>query len=94
MKVRQNVVGPKIRQLRYQQGLTQNELSARIGLLGWDISRGTLSQIEAQLRCVTDFELVCLAKPLNVPADQLLPDRSHVKKMLVEFFPEKPVEKD
>ena len=94
MKVRQNAVGPKIRHLRYQQGLTQNELSARIGLLGWDISRATLSQIEAQLRCVTDFELVCIAKALRVSADDILPAPSHVKKMLAEFFPEMPVEKE
>jgi transcriptional regulator with XRE-family HTH domain len=90
MKARQNAVGPKIRHLRYQQGLTQNELSARIGLLGWDISRGTLSQIEAQLRCVTDFELVCVARALGVLTDQLLPSPPHVKKMLAEFFPAKP----
>ena len=91
MKARQNVVGPKIRQLRYQQGLTQNELSARIGLHGWDISRATLSQIEAQLRCVSDYELLCLARALKVAPEVLLPQPGQTKKVLTEFFPEKPL---
>jgi transcriptional regulator with XRE-family HTH domain len=90
MQSRQNVVGPKIRQIRYQQHLTQRELSARIGLLGWDISRGTLSQIEAQIRCVTDFELLCLAKALKTSPEALLPPQSAVEKILAQFFPEGP----
>jgi transcriptional regulator with XRE-family HTH domain len=91
-KARQNVIGPKIRQLRYQLKLTQNELAARIGLQGWDISRGTLSQIEAQIRCVTDYELLCLSRALRVSVPDLLPSGSAVKKTLDEFYPEKPSE--
>jgi len=41
--------------------------------LGWDLSRGTPSKIEAQLRCVTDAELAVLAKALKVEATALLP---------------------
>lgn len=92
MKSRKNVVGPKIRQLRYEQRLTQEQLSARIGRLGWDISRGTLSQIEAQIRCVTDYELLCLAKALGVSSEALLPGASQVKKTIAVFFPEGPVD--
>src|ERR1051326_7132192 len=46
----QNIVGPQIRKLRYQQNLTQEQLAARCGIRGWDISRATLSKIEAQIR--------------------------------------------
>jgi hypothetical protein len=42
-------------------------------LHGWDLSRGTLSKIEAQLRCVTDAELVILARALKVEAAEILP---------------------
>jgi len=63
---KQNIVGPQVRKLRYQQGITQETLAARCGVLGWDISRATLSKIEAQLRCVTDAELETLAKALRV----------------------------
>ena len=54
MAKKQNVIGPQLRKLRYQQNITQEAMAARCGVLGWDLSRGTLSKIEAQLRCVTD----------------------------------------
>jgi transcriptional regulator with XRE-family HTH domain len=69
----QNVVGPRIRQIRYQQVLTQDELAARRGALGWDISRGTLSRVEAQVRRVTDRELWFLASALRTSLDALYP---------------------
>ena len=67
-----NIVGPQIQRLRYELGLTQEQLAARCQLKGFDISRGTLSQIEAQLRCVVDSELLLLAKVLRVSTDELL----------------------
>jgi transcriptional regulator with XRE-family HTH domain len=70
----QNIVGPQIRKLRYQSELTQEMLAARCGVLGLDLSRGTLSKIEAQLRCVTDMELVVLAQALQVHVEALLPE--------------------
>jgi transcriptional regulator with XRE-family HTH domain len=69
----QNIVGPQIRKLRYQQELTQEMFAARCSILGWDLSRATLSKIEAQLRCVTDAELVILANALKVEVNALLP---------------------
>jgi len=68
-----NVVGPQIRKLRNKLDLTQDELAARCQLHGLDISRGTLSQIEARLRCVTDVELFQLSTVLKVPTDDLFP---------------------
>lgn len=76
----QNIVGPQIRKLRYQQGMTQEMFAARCSILGWDLSRATLSKIEAQLRCVTDAELVILAKVLKVDVGALLPPKKrHVR---------------
>lgn len=68
-----NIVGPQIRERRNQLGLTQEAFAARCQLRGLDISRGTLSQIEAQLRCVTDDELLALARILKVSTDSLFP---------------------
>ncbi len=51
--------------------MTQEELATQCQLHGLDISRGTLSQIEAQLRCVTDDELLALARVLKVSTDSL-----------------------
>jgi transcriptional regulator with XRE-family HTH domain len=84
---RKNLIGYKMRKLRYQMGLTQNDLSARIGRLGWDVSRATVSQIEAGLRCVTDFELVILATAVNAHPALLLPPQEEIKAAIKEFYP-------
>ncbi|MGO8925345.1 MAG: helix-turn-helix domain-containing protein [Limisphaerales bacterium] len=68
-----NVVGPQVRKLRNKLDLTQEELAARCQLHGLDISRGTLSQIEARLRRVADSELFRLSAVLNVSTDDLFP---------------------
>jgi transcriptional regulator with XRE-family HTH domain len=72
----QNIVGPQVRKLRYQQGITQEMLAARCGVLGWDLSRAILSKIEAQLRCVTDAELEILAGALRVQIAALFPAKT------------------
>ena len=69
-----NVVGPLVQAVRYQLGLTQEELAARCQVDGLDISRGTLSQIEARLRRVTDAELFLLSLVLGVSTDRLFPE--------------------
>lgn len=65
------MVGPQIRKCRYKLGLTQEQLAARFQLRGFDVSRGTLSQIEAQVRCVKDFELFKIASILKIPIEGL-----------------------
>ena len=70
-----NIVGPQIQKRRYEMGLTQEQLAAKCQLHGFDISRGTLSQIEAQLRCVTDSELLVFAEVLNSSTDSLFPSK-------------------
>lgn len=75
MSKRQNIVGPQVRKLRYEQGLKQDDLAARCNVQGWDLSRGTLSKVEAQLRCVTDSELEILARALGVEIADLYPSR-------------------
>jgi transcriptional regulator with XRE-family HTH domain len=74
-KILRNIVGPQLRKLRYQQGLTQELFAARCSVLGLELSRATLSKIEAQLRCVTDAELVVLAEALKVEVTALLPSK-------------------
>jgi hypothetical protein len=45
-------------------------------VLGWDLSRGTLSKIDAQLRCVTDREVQLSAGALLVPVQKLYPGKA------------------
>jgi transcriptional regulator with XRE-family HTH domain len=66
-----NLVGPQIQKVRYQMGLTQERLAARCQLMGLDISRATLAQIESRLRCVTDKELLLFARILGISTDGL-----------------------
>ena len=75
MAALKNIVGPQIRKLRYQRWLTQDMLAARLSIRGLDMSRVTLSKIEAQLRCVVDSELLRFSEVLGVSADVLLGKR-------------------
>jgi len=66
-----NIIGPRIKYLREQNGLTQEELTAQCNLIGWNISRGTLAKIESQVRRVSDSEVALMAKVLNVEITEL-----------------------
>jgi len=68
-----NIVGKQIQKRRYELGLTQEQFAAKCQLKGFDISRGTISQIEALTRCVSDSELFSLASVLEVSTDSLFP---------------------
>jgi len=76
MAFRQNIVGPVVRKIRYQKGWTQAVLTARCARFGWDVGENTIAKIEAQIRCVSDRELVWLARALNVKEQELFPLRS------------------
>ena len=77
-----NIVGPQIRKARYQLGLSQEQLATRCQLLGLDISRSTLAQIEIRVRFVSDDELLTLSLVLNVTTDDLYPE--NLKKRLAK----------
>jgi transcriptional regulator with XRE-family HTH domain len=66
-----NVVGTEIQKHRNNLGLTQEQFATKCQLHGLNISRGTVSQIEAQLRCVIDSELFLLASILGVSTESL-----------------------
>ena len=68
-----NVVGKEIQKRRYEMNLTQEQFATQCQLHGLDISRGTVSQIEAQIRCVSDSELFLLASVLGVTTESLYP---------------------
>lgn len=81
-----NIVGPQIKTLREKRGLTQPMLVAKCNLLGWGISRETLAKVETQIRWVADAELLCFAKALNVPIENLLPETGQRPKAVRTFF--------
>lgn len=69
----QNIIGPAVRRIRVEKGLTQDAFAARCQLAGWDLSRETLSKIEAKLRRVNDAEVMMLAKVLGCDIQELFP---------------------
>lgn len=69
----QNIIGPQVRKLRHEQGISQEQLAAKLQVLGLEISRAGLSKIEAQLRCVTDKEFALIARALRVDITALFP---------------------
>lgn len=66
-----NCIGQNVRRLRMKRKLTQDMLAGHCQLLGWDLTRSTLSKIEACIRCVTDYEVVLLAYALRVSETDL-----------------------
>ena len=55
------------------QGFTQEMFAARCSVRGLELSRATLSKVEARLRCVTDQELAVFAEALRVDIKTLYP---------------------
>jgi hypothetical protein len=70
----QNLVGERVKQARIaaRPPLTQIGLSKKLSKLGVNIDRAGIAKIETGIRGVLDFELVALAKALNVKVNWLL----------------------
>ena len=69
-----NVVGPRVRLARKQAvpKISQEDLCARLQVLGLQMERPAISKIETGYREVTDKEVLALAKTLGVSAAWLL----------------------
>ena len=63
---KQNMVGPRIKQLRLEKGMTQKTLAERFETLAVYVCRGSISRIEEQKRTITDIELAGIAEVLQV----------------------------
>jgi transcriptional regulator with XRE-family HTH domain len=75
-----NMVGPQLRRIRNERGLSQPKLAELLQRKGWDISRDTLAKIEDQRRWVSDFEAAFLADALAAPLAELFVARGHSPK--------------
>ena len=71
-QVRQNLVGERVKEARGNAQLTQESLSQKLATLGVSIDRAGIAKIETGIRGVLDFEIVALAKALNVKVTWLL----------------------
>lgn len=61
-----NVCGKNIKKIRKEQKVTQDELCARMQVMGYQISRSDISKLENGKKFITDFEIVGFSKALKV----------------------------
>ena len=64
-KGRCNLSGERIRQAREDEGLSQEQLAAKLQLAGLEITQKAVSRIETGLRVVPDYELKFFAQALD-----------------------------
>lgn len=65
-----NLVGKKVREIRKNKNMSQQDLSNKLETLAIYICRGSISRIEDMSRTVTDIELYGLSKILDVPIEE------------------------
>ncbi len=66
-----NVLASRLRRAREKLGWSQSDLARELQLVGWDAGRTLITKIELRERCVTDYELIVLARVLSVGLDDL-----------------------
>ena len=64
------MIGEKLKQLRREKNLSQQQLSDRLETLAIYVCRGSISRIEDRSRTVTDIELYGLSQVLSVPIEE------------------------
>ena len=64
-----NLIGDKVRKIRKEKNLSQQQVSEKLETLAIYICRGSISRIEDQSRTVTDIELYGLSQVLSTPIE-------------------------
>ena len=67
-----NIVGPKVRALRKENGWTQKALAEKLQLAGFDCTDLTILRIENGTRFVPDYEVKALANIFEVSYEMLM----------------------
>ena len=68
---KKNLIGENLKLLRSKLGVSQQDLSNKLELLGVYVCRGSVSRIEDCSRTVTDIELFAIAQALGVEPQEL-----------------------
>jgi len=71
-----NIIGSRVVAIRKSKGIKQREFLARLQTLGLDVSQTSLSRLEGQYRLVQDYEVVMIAKALEISVGYLLGEES------------------
>ena len=73
MQRKANVIGQNVAKFRYQRNWTQEELVAKLQLLGCYMTRDILANIETQRRIVTDVQVRFFAEAFGISITELYP---------------------
>ena len=68
-----NVIGPMIVKLRYQNGWTQDDLVAKLQLVGCYMTRDILANVETRRSIATDKQIEFFAAVFGVHVGELFP---------------------
>lgn len=73
-----NIIGNRVKEARsmHKPALTQENLAAKLDFMDIKLDRISISRIESGDRFVSDYEVVALAKALEVSLDWLLLGKS------------------
>jgi transcriptional regulator with XRE-family HTH domain len=74
-----NIIGPQLRKLRNEKGMSQQTLAELLQRKGWDVSRGMIARIEGQVRWISDFVLLFLSDVLGASPDWFLKRHGNAK---------------
>ena len=69
-----NIIGTTIKTIRKRNKITQEDLCARMQVMGYQISRSDISKLENGKKMITDFEIVGFMKALKVSLLDLFKD--------------------
>ena len=64
-------IGNKIRCIRESKSMTQEQLAAKLQVMGCDITRSAVAKIEVGQRHIYPDEIKCIKEILNVSFDEL-----------------------
>ena len=73
-----NVIGPKLKQLRLEMGLSQEKLAGQLQLQGIEYNALTVLRLEKGERFVPDYEIVALANFFHLTTDELLRNEAEI----------------
>ncbi len=66
-----NITGNNILRIRKEKKVTQEDLCARMQVMGYQISRSDISKLENGKKFIADFEVYRFAKALKVSISDL-----------------------
>ena len=68
-----NVIGPEVVKYRHRRGWTQDDLVAKLQILGCNMTRNILANIETRRSVATDVQIVFLVEVLGIKIKDLFP---------------------